>query len=66
MKATIEIKMGNSAFSEYPGVELARILDQLSTQAKTLMDASQVEHHEWIVPIKDTNGNTVGSMVISS
>lgn len=56
MKATISINMDNAAFTEDGGrPELARILRKL---------ADDVENGKAPVPLRDANGNTVGSMEI--
>lgn len=56
---SVNIKMGNDAFSEYPGEELARILRGLADHvegqtAERAPGAKRAGH------LRDVNGNTVG------
>lgn len=60
MKATITIDMDNAAFDGRKGRELARILRQLAgTVGSTkLRDSDDFK-------LRDINGNTVGTFVVS-
>lgn len=57
---TIEISTRNAAFREYPN-ELAMILARLADK----ISANRIDEQEAIqgVPLRDTNGNTVGTFV---
>ena len=58
MKAKIEIKMDNAAFENGAGAELARILRGITN---TLHDRAVVEME---IPLRDSNGNTVGKFEV--
>lgn len=53
----IEIKTDNAAFSEYPGIEIARILRKLANLLSDCVDKDLVNQ---TVPLLDINGNRVG------
>ena len=53
-KITIEIETVNDAFSEYPELEIARILQDL---------AHKIENGQQPERIRDINGNTIGRVI---
>jgi len=59
MKATLTIQMDNAAFGDWPEIELAWILRTLSeiTKQRRLCAGDEI-------PTRDSNGNTVGSLII--
>lgn len=62
MKTTISINMGNDAFTDHPGGEVARILRDLA--ARLDMDGS-FGQHGYEETLRDYNGNTVGTISVS-
>jgi hypothetical protein len=59
MKCKIEITMDNAAFEEDAGMELARILRRLATDA----EKHSVHNLDWL-SLRDMNGNYVGRVTI--
>ena len=57
MKAVIEIEMDNAAFEDSPASELARILRGI---------AAKVANGETEIVARDINGNSVGSLEITT
>jgi hypothetical protein len=57
MKCKINIEMDNTAFDEYPEVELNRILKKLAHD----LDVEGLLNHS----LRDINGNTVGTIKIT-
>lgn len=60
-KVVITVNLQNSAFSECPGAELAKILRELADKVE-YMDSDLGNE----ISLRDTNGNRVGNMVAVS
>ena len=56
MKIRIEIECNNDAFSEYPQLEVKRILEQIGEQLSICCDVGEMSH----LQLFDINGNKVG------
>lgn len=56
MAFTVNIATSNAAFTEEgdPGIEIARIL-------RDLADTAESSGFDWSVPLRDINGNSVGT-----
>lgn len=65
MKFTLEIDMDNAAFGEFPYLELTRILVDVADDFAThdLRTASEAEKYSR--PVRDYNGNRVGTATIT-
>lgn len=59
MRLTIEIDCDNAAFGDDRGPEVFRILEPVIREWK--LDGSP----DWARKLRDTNGNTVGSVKVS-
>lgn len=60
MKATITIDMDNAAFDGRKGRELARILRELASNVRGIKGLGDGDFK-----LRDINGNTVGTFVVS-
>ena len=68
MKLVVTIDMDNAAFEPCSGDEVARILRQLARLFDHEDTATQLATvaHEGGLPVRDVNGNRVGTAVVTS
>jgi len=62
MKLIIEINLDNAAFDDNCGGEVSKILRKQVFACETTKRAFFITHHG--IPLKDTNGNTVGKITL--
>lgn len=60
-KITIELTTGNAAFTDNESGEVARILHKLADK----LDAGYTADDIHGIPVRDVNGNSVGSITVA-
>lgn len=60
----LSINLNNDAFLEHPTVEILECLDRVSRQVDAAQEDDRIKlsaSHALVHPVRDSNGNTVGS-----
>ncbi len=69
MKLTIEFDMNNDAFNHFPGIEASRILKKMAVLIEEHVRNSFPKlgpDGDGRAKIFDTNGNTIGMLIVTS